>query len=129
MSDAKVIFIRYFSVIISAITTLLALKIFLTFDANEGATLLAILGWLLFMPLLQFGYGRTSYTHIRKMRSEGINVNNEVIRFSNIACIQALASCLLMVFLAIFISIQNDYSASRLELVFFAKLIASTVFK
>lgn len=120
MSDAKVIFIRYFAVIISAITTLLALKVFLAFDKNDAATFLAILGWLLFMPLLQFGYGRTSYAHVRRMKAEGLNVKNTVTKFANIACIQALVACVLIIFLAYYLSIQNDYSGSRLELVFFA---------
>lgn len=120
MSDAKVIFIRYFAVTISAITTLFALKIFLAFDKNDAATFLAILGWILFMPLFQFGYGRTSYAHVRKMRAEGFNVKNTVTKFANIAFAQALAACILIIVLAYFLSIQNEYSGSRLELVCFA---------
>ena len=54
------------------------------------------------------------------MRANGLNIYKAVLKFLNVASLQSLASCLLMSSLAYFLCIQNNYSDSKLELVFFA---------
>ena len=52
------------------------------------------------------------------MRANGLNIYKAVLKFLNVASLQSLASCLLMSSLAYFLCIQNNYSDSKLELVF-----------
>ena len=125
MNETYVVIIRYLGIFLTALSTFLALKIFLDLNPNNSSTLLSILGWLLFVPLMQFGFGRPSYSILRRKKIEGDDLYNFVRKFVNIATLQALLTCILMIALSYFISIQNGYTENKLELIIFSTGLVS----
>tara|TARA_X000000950_G_C13885774_1_gene648768 strand:+ start:350 stop:1621 length:1272 start_codon:yes stop_codon:yes gene_type:complete len=120
MNDKKVMLIRYLGIFIAGITALLSLKVFLSYEPQNAATLLAILGWLLFTDLLMFGYGRPCYAIVRKNRELGYNINKLVYKFVKIYICQAIFGLVIMAFLSNFLAKQNGYLDSYFDLVIFS---------
>ena len=120
MNDRKVMLIRYLGIFIAGIVALLSLKVFLSYEPQNAATLLAILGWLLFTDLLMFGYGRPCYAIVRKNRELGYDVTELVEKFVRVYIYQGIFGLVLMAFLSNFLANQNNYSETYFDLTIFS---------
>lgn len=91
--------LRILGVIISALFGLIAIKVFLALDHEAGPFLVAMITWLVFLPLLQFGFGRPVYSFLRKQFVKGqldsIMLNHAVLLFG---ALSASASCIFGLF-------------------------------
>lgn len=67
----NVIFIRGLGVVLSAVTALLSLRVFLDMAPTNAATFIGYVGWLMFVPLAQLGFGRPCYAEVRSRLLEG----------------------------------------------------------
>jgi hypothetical protein len=79
-SEFLTLLIRASGVITSACASIIALKALLLLTKSEGAVLIAILSWVVFIPLGQLGYGRPVYGCIRRGFEKG-NSNENLIEY------------------------------------------------
>lgn len=86
------LFCRFLGVAVAAASSLLAIRVFLSIGGDAGPYLIAMMAWLVFLPLLQFGFGRPMYSAIR----------GEYVQHGNVASIvrQAVALFGLLALLA-----------------------------
>lgn len=88
--------IRAVGVLAAALSGLVGLKVLLRLPEAEGVVLIAVLGWMVFMPLGQLGYGRPVYGWLRLGHETGRSNVAGAVRFLNLFRRQAvLASCAL----------------------------------
>ena len=125
MNKITVIFVRYLGVIFSALIAFLSIKVFLDFEPQDGATLFAIIGWMLFIPILQFGYGKPSYALIRQKRQNREDISLLIHRLNHVFSLQGAAVCFVMMFLSYFLAITQNYSGNKVELIFFTMGLSS----
>ena len=125
-SEIQIVLIRYFGVFLSALISLMSIKVFLTFAPHESSIYLGIIGWLLFIPLFQFGYGRPGYALIR---SERINRTNNISAYvnnlKNLYSKQSALSVLCLCLMALFLSINNNFNGNFLDPLIFALAVGS----
>jgi len=125
MSKVKVMLVRYVGVALSAVIALLSLKVFLNYSPQDGATLIAMVGWLLFVPVMQFGYGRPCYAIVRQKREAGEDVFQLVKKFTNVFSYQAMGSCFVLLFITYILAVSQEFTGEKSDLLIFALGLAS----
>jgi hypothetical protein len=115
-----VIAIRGFGVVFSAITAMLSLRVFLAADPNNAATFVGFIGWLVFVPLAQMGFGRPCYAEVRSRSLGGSLDNGLVTSFIQLFMRQGVAAALCFGALSVGFGLAQGYTGVWSALVIFA---------
>ncbi len=119
-SELLPLLFRAVSVIVAALSGLIGLKVLLKLPATEGVVLIAVLGWMVFMPLGQFGYGRPIYGYLRRDNDKGVVKDKHVSSFINLSSRQAVVASLSFCLLGFAYAIQQSLGFFALTVAFFA---------
>jgi len=116
----KVITIRGFGIVFSAIAAIMSLRVFLAADPNNAATFVGFLGWLVFVPLAQLGFGRPCYVEVRSRYLGGCLVGGLVGSFSLLFLRQGVVASLGFGMLAVGFGLAQGYTGLWSALLIFA---------
>lgn len=106
--------------VVSSLAGIVALKAFLPLNPREAAVLIGLLGYLAFMPLAQFGFGRPCYGEVRE-RFVGKTLRVELVRsFLRLFGWQSAVAAFLFAALAVLFAMSQGYGSSRVGLFAFA---------
>lgn len=107
-------------VVLSTLAGFFALKTFLRFGPNDSAILVALIGYLVFVPLAQMGFGRPCYGEVRE-RFIGGRLQSSLMRsFLDLFGVQAIFATILFSFMVLVLAWTHHYGRSWGELFFFA---------
>lgn len=84
-SELLSLIIRAVGVITAACSSFISLKILLQLPEPESILLIAISGWIVFIPLGQLGYGRPVYGYLRKDYESGKS-NRNIVEYFLLKC-------------------------------------------
>jgi len=115
-----VISIRGFGVVFSAIAAMMSLRVFLASDSNNAATFVGFLGWLVFAPLAQLGFGRPCYAEVRSRYLGGYLVVGLVASFIRLFLRQGVVAALGFGVLSVGFGLAQGYTGMWSALVIFA---------
>jgi hypothetical protein len=116
----SVIAIRGLGVILSAITAILSLRVFLAADPNNAATFVGFIGWLVFVPLAQLGFGRPCYVEVRSRYLGGTLNQGLVASFIQMFLYQGVLAALGFGLLSVGFGVAQGYTGEWSALVIFA---------
>ena len=117
--------LRSVSVVAAALTSLVGLKVLLKLPEAEGVVLIAVLGWMVFMPLGQFGYGRPVYGWLRRDHESSILNPNLTEYFLVLTRRQAVLASLILCLLGLAYAARNSPAPFVLTVAVFALGMAS----
>lgn len=103
---------------------MMSIRVFMNSGPESSATFIGLLGWLVFIPLVQLGLGRPCYGEVRGRLVDGSLLLGFVNRFKNIFFWQTLAAIAAFAAFAAFFGMVQGYDGEVLPLIIFAAGIA-----
>lgn len=119
-AELRGLLFRSAGVVASAASALVSLKIFISLGQSDAATYIALVGWLVFVPLGQMGFGRPVYSAVRALHARQALGNGLVDSLVRLFGAQALLSLGLFTLVALVLAQRQGLSGSLLGFLIFA---------